>query len=42
MGSQSREVFGVILMFAVPGLILAVLCFLLVRKMIRSAGTPPP
>jgi len=26
----------------VPGLVLAVLCFLLVRKMIRSADTPPP
>jgi hypothetical protein len=34
--------FGVVLRFAVPGLILAGLCFLLVRKMIRSADTPPP
>jgi len=42
MGFQSHELFGMVLMFAVPGLILAVLCFLLVRKMIRSADTPPP
>lgn len=43
MSFQSRgELFSVILMFSVPGLILAVLCFLLVRKMIRSADTPPP
>ena len=42
MGFQSPDVLGTVLIFAVPGLILAVLCFLLVRKMIRSAGKPPP
>jgi hypothetical protein len=42
MGFQSRDLFGIVLRFAVPGLILAVLCFLLVRKMIRSANPPPP
>jgi hypothetical protein len=41
MSFQSRELFGVILMFSVPGLILAVLCFVLVRKILRSGNTPP-
>jgi biotin transporter BioY len=42
MGFQSHDLFGIVLPFAVPGLILAVLCFLLVRKMVRSANAPPP
>jgi hypothetical protein len=43
MSFQSHgELLSTILIFSVPGLVLAVLCFLLVRKVIRSADTPPP
>jgi biotin transporter BioY len=42
MSFQSPDALGVVLMFAVPGLIVAALCFLLVRKMVRSARKSPP
>lgn len=40
VGAQSREMIGVALLFAVPGLAIAVLCFLLARKMVRLARAP--
>ena len=47
MGVSDTTMMTTVLMFAVPGLIVAYLCFLLARKMTRLANpsdgnTPPP
>ena len=47
MGVSDTTLLTTVLMFAVPGLIVAYLCFLLARKMVRLArlpdkGVPPP
>lgn len=47
MGISELNMLTTVLMFAVPGLLIAYLCFLLVRKMVRLAkpadrNTSPP
>lgn len=40
MGVTETSLLSTVLMFAVPGLILAALCFVLARKMVRMARAP--